>query len=361
MVSRYRPEREVGMMAASPEMFGQGAYRYRVVEGWERLPAGWAHTDVAGVATDAEDMVYLYTRGTPRVIVYDRDGRFLRSWGEGLFHDRPNGSAHGITIGPDGAVWCVDDGNHTVKKFTPEGHLLLTIGTEGIPSDTGYIGPRPGISGSTLLDSIARGGPPFNRPTNLAFAPGGPHADFYVSDGYGNARVHRFAADGTLKQSWGEPGLGPGQFNLPHGIAVHPDGRVFVADRENDRIQIFSPNGEFLAEWLDTQRPTQLQIDAEGTVYVAELWRRVGEVSQRLGRNEVDAPARISILSSDGSVLSRWGGPNRCDPGMLCAPHSLALDSEGSLYVGEVTYTFGVSRGDTPADCHTFQKFARVR
>ncbi len=337
--------------------FGQGDYRYSVVEGWEQLPAGWQHADVAGVATDAEDRVYLFCRDTPRVIVYDRDGRFLRSWGEGLFHDRPEGSAHGITVGPDGSVWCVDDGNHTIKKFTPDGALLLTLGTPGVPSDTGYVGPQPGVSGSTILGTITHGGPPFNRPTNLAFAPSG---DFYVSDGYGNARVHRFSADGTLIQSWGEPGTGPGQFMLPHGIAVHPDGRVFVADRENDRIQIFSADGTYLEEWHDTQRPTQLQITADGTVYVAELWRRVGEVSQRHGTATADAPGRISVLASDGTVLSRWGGPNRCDPGMLCAPHSLALDSRGDLYVGEVTYTFGVSRGDTPADCHTFQKFARA-
>jgi sugar lactone lactonase YvrE len=338
------------------ETFGSGAFRYTVVGGWEQLPAGWKHADVAGVATDAEDRVYLYTRSIPRVIIYNADGTFVKSWGEGLFHDKPAGSAHGITIGPDGAVWCVDDGNHTVKKFTPDGDLLLTIGNEGVPSDTGYVGPQPGISGSTLLDSI-KGGPPFNRPTNLAFSPSG---EFYVSDGYGNCKVHRYSTDGALLQSWGEPGLGDGQFKLPHGIAVHPDGRVFVADRENDRIQIFTADGKYLETWNDTQRPTQLQIDSEGVVYVAELWRRVGEVSQRLGRNEVDAPARVSVLAPDGSVLSRWGGPNRCDPGMLCAPHSLALDSRGDLYVGEVTYTFGVSRGDTPADCHTFQKFARV-
>ena len=340
------------------QTFGSGDYRYTLVEGWEQLPSGWAHLDVAGVATDSEDRVYLYTRGAPRVIVYDRDGRFLTSWGEDQFRDRPEGSAHGITVGPDGAVWCVDDGNHTVKKFSPDGELLLTLGTPGVPSDTGYVGPQPGISGSTLLDSITHGGPPFNRPTNLAF---GPNGHFYVSDGYGNARVHRFAPDGELVHSWGEPGPGPGQFNLPHGIAVHPDGRVFVADRENDRIQIFSPDGEYLDEWLDTQRPTQLQIGSDGVVHVAELWRRVGEASQRLGRAEVDYPARLSVLAPDGKVLSRWGGPNPCDPGMLCAPHSLALDSRGDLYVGEVTYTFAVSRGVAPPDCHTFQKFARAR
>src|SRR5262249_5651506 len=161
----------------------------------------------------------------------------------------------------------VDDGNHTVRKFTPQGELLLTLGTAGVPSDTGYVGPQPGISGSTLLGTIKRGGPPFNCPTNLAFAPNG---EFYVSDGYGNARVHRFTPDGTLLQSWGEPGAEPGQFNLPHGIAVHPDQRVFVADRENDRIQIFSPDGGFLDQWLDVQRPTQLLIGADGVVHVAE-------------------------------------------------------------------------------------------
>jgi sugar lactone lactonase YvrE len=335
------------------QTFGSGDYRYTLVEGWEQLPAGWAHADVAGVDTDAEDRVYLYTRRTPRVIVYDRGGRFLKSWGEQEFSERP----HGITIAPDGAVWCVDDADHTVKKFTPDGERLLTIGTSRTPSDTGYIGPQPGVSGSTLLASI-RGGPPFNRPTNLAV---GTNGDLYVSDGYGNCKVHRFSPDGELKQSWGEPGTGPGEFNLVHGIAAHPDGRIFVADRENDRIQIFSLDGEYLDQWQDTQRPTQLQIGPDGVVYVAELWRRAGEVSQRLGKAEVDYPGRVSVLAPDGSVLARWGGPNRCDPGMLCAPHTIAIDSHGDLYVGEVTWTFGVSRGDVPEDCHTFQKFARVR
>lgn len=334
--------------------FGTGDYRYTLVEGWEQLPRGWTHADVAGVATDAEDHVYLYTRGPSRVVVYDRDGRFLRAWGDQEFSDRP----HGITIATDGSVWCVDDADHTVKKLTPHGERLLTLGTSRTPSETGYIGPQPGISGSTLLNSITRGGPPFNRPTNLAI---GPNGDLYVSDGYGNARVHRFSPDGELLQSWGEPGTDTGQFNLPHGIAVHLDGRVFVADRENDRIQIFSPDGEYLDQWLDTQRPTQLQIGPDGVVYVAELWRRVGETSQRLGRAETDAPGRVSVLAPDGSVLARWGGPRMCDPGMFCAPHSLAIDSRGDIYVGEVTYTFAVSRGVAPPECHTFQKFARVR
>ena len=121
---------------------------------------------------------------------------------EGLFTNR----THGLTVGAD-AVYCADDGDHTVRKFSSDGTLLLTIGTAGVASDSGYDGK------STA--SIQRGAPPFNRPTNVAVAPSG---DLYVSDGYGNARVHRFSADGKLIQSWGEPGLAPGQFNLPHGI-----------------------------------------------------------------------------------------------------------------------------------------------
>ena len=167
--------------------------------------------------------------------------------------------------------------------------------------------------------------------------------------------------DGTLVQSWGEPGTGPGQFNLPHGIAVHPDGRVFVADRENDRIQIFSAEGEYLDQWLDTQRPTQLQIGSDGVVHVAELWRRVGEVSLRLGRAEIDYPARVSVLAPDGGVLRAGAARIAATRGCSARPTAWRSTVVATCTSGEVTYTFGVSRGDTPADCHTFQKFARVR
>src|SRR5205823_7214544 len=163
----------------------------------------------------------------------------------------------------DDSVYCVDDAGHSVRKFTPEGKLLLQIGPAGTPSDTGYDGAN--------VASVARAAGPFNRPTNLAVAPNG---DLYVSDGYGNARVHRFSPGGELRRSWGEPGSGPGQFMIPHGVTVHPDGRVFVCDRENDRIQIFSPDGEFLAEWTEVQRPTKLVFDMRGVAIVAELtWR----------------------------------------------------------------------------------------
>ena len=166
------------------------------------------------------------------MIALDRDGNCLGSWGDGRLS-----SAHGITIGPDDLLYVTDRDQHPVRKFTPDGRLLMTLGTPHVPSDTG--------SSNVRYRDIQRAAGPFNCPTNLAIAPNG---DLYVSDGYGNCRVHRFAADRTLKQSWGAPGTGPGEFHLVHGIAALGDGRVFVCDRENDRVQVFSPEGEYLSE-----------------------------------------------------------------------------------------------------------------
>jgi hypothetical protein len=319
----------------------EGKRVYAVVEGWEHLPAGFTHDDVVGIGIDSGDRVYLLTRGPARVIVYERDGAFVGSWGEGLFTER----THGLTIGPDDTVHVVDEGNEVVYVCSTDGQVRQTIGTPGVASDTGYDGS---------LASIVRGGPPFNRPTNLAVAPTG---DLYVTDGYGNARVHRFAPDGTLIQSWGEPGAGPGQFNLPHGIAITADGLVLVADRENDRVQHFTLDGQYLTEWTDIQRPTNVAIGPDGLFYVSELWWRVGQTSMRHGEITVSRPGRVSVLDRQGGVVARWGGPEPCAPGSFCAPHDIAVDSRGDVYVGEVTGTFGVRPGLVPSDCHTFQKF----
>jgi DNA-binding beta-propeller fold protein YncE len=325
-------------------MVQTGALSYEVVEDWEQMPDGMTHPDVAGVAVDSQDRVYLICRGDHPIMVYERDGTFVKSWGQGLFTLR----THGITVGPDDLLYCTDDGDHTVRKFTPDGQLLLTLGTSGVASDTGY------VHGD--LNSITHGGPPFNRPTNLAVAPNG---ELYVSDGYGNARIHRFTASGELVQSWGQPGIEPGQFHLPHGIAVDRDGRVLVADRENDRVQVFSPEGEFLAMWSDVQRPTQIIIDPEDRLYVSELWWHAGQYSYAHGKIEQSRPGRVSVFDRDGNVLARWGGPDACAPGSFVAPHGLSVDSHGDVYVAEVTWTFAVSRGLAPPDCHTLQKFAR--
>jgi DNA-binding beta-propeller fold protein YncE len=319
------------------------ALSYGVVEGWEQLPTGYEHRDVAGVAVDQEDRVFLICRGDHPIIIYDRKGNYLGTWGQGLFTYR----THGITIDPDGMLYCTDDGNHTIRKFTPDGKLLMTMGIMNTASDTGYDGKN------TLTATRPAG--PFNRPTNLAV---GPQGDLFVSDGYGNCRVHRFSPTGELKRSWGTPGGGPGEFYLPHGIAVAADGRVFVCDRENDRIQIFSPDGEYLTEWTDTQRPTHVVFDAQGRAHVSELWWHTGQVSGRHGAIKDARYGRVSVYDRDGKVLARWGSADATAPGSFAAPHGLAVDSRGDIYVSEVTWTFAVSRGHVPADCHTFQKFA---
>jgi DNA-binding beta-propeller fold protein YncE len=297
------------------------------------------------VATDSQDRVFVFNRGEHPVIIYDRDGQFVGSWGEGLF-TRP----HGITIHDD-VVYCADDTDHTVRALTLDGQVLWTLGTLNQPSDTGY-----SPVGRANLTSIKRGGGPFNRPTRLAVAPNG---DMYVSDGYGNARVHRFSADRQLIQSWGEPGTEPGQFNLPHSVWVHTDGRVFVCDRENDRVQIFSPSGELLSIWTDLTRPGDLWIDSAGHVFVGEMAWNLDETHMD-GRPYTEArSAQMSVRDLEGNLLTRWGGDDPCAPGSFASPHGICLDSRGDLYVGEVTHT-ALSRASrwTPA-CHALQKFTR--
>jgi hypothetical protein len=323
---------------------GQGRFRYRVEPSWPAFPAGASDGEAVAVACDARDRVFVFLRGPRPVRVFERDGTFVTAWGEGLFV-RP----HGIFIGPDDTVYCTDDRDHTVRAFTPEGRLLRTLGTSGRPSDTGAT--------SSDYRTIRRAGPPFHYPTNLAL---GPSGDLYVTDGYGNARVHRFAPDGRLLQSWGEPGSGPGQFHLPHGLAVGPDGTVYVADRENSRIQLFSADGAYRGEWTDVARPCQLYIDRDGWVYVAELGFRAGRWPGT-GAAEPGAPGgRVSVFDSAGTRHARWGGDDPCAPGDFFAPHGLWVDSRGDLYVAEVALSAGGSAGLVPASCHTLQKFART-
>lgn len=323
---------------------GSGKFRYRALAQWEKLPAGWSFVEVAGVATDSRDRVYIFNRGEHPLIVFDRDGKFLTSWGEGVFK-----RAHGITIGPDDAVWCTDDVDHTVRKFTTEGKLLLTLGTSGKPSDTGI----DGIDYRT----IKRAGPPFHRPTNIALAKDG---SIYASDGYGNARVHKFSADGKLLFSWGEPGSGPGQFNLPHGIALDDAGRVYVADRENSRVQIFSPDGKFISEWKGLDRPMQVVIDGQDNVFVVGVGWRAGRFPWQEAPPNPPGP-HLSVLNTKGEVLVRWGdGADPTAPGNFFAPHDLWIDSRGDIYVGEVVMSAGGNKGMVPATCHSLQKFVKT-
>jgi streptogramin lyase len=329
--------------ASQNVVVGQGAFRYRVEERWAKFPGDGPAGEAVAVACDSRDRVFVFLRGPRPVQVFEPDGALVATWGEGLFA-RP----HGLYIGPDDTVYCADDFDHTVRAFSPEGRLNLTLGSSGRPSDTGAT--------STDYRTVRRAGPPFHFPTNLAV---GPTGDLYVTDGYGNARVHRFAPDGRLLVSWGEPGSGPGQFHLPHGIAVDGDGTVYVADRENSRVQLFTAEGAYRGEWADVARPCQVFIDRrQGRVYVAELGHRAGRWSGT-GPAPAGAPGgRVSVFDRSGALLARWGGGEApCAPGDFFAPHGIWVDSRGDVYVAEVALSAGGRTGVVPASCHTLQKF----
>ncbi len=324
-------------------ILGGGEFLYEVDPAWPQMPEGWSFLEVAGVATDSQDRVYVFNRGEHPVMVFQADGKFLSSWGEGEFV-RP----HGIWIGPDDAVYLTDDLGHTVTKYTVAGEPLMTLGTRGVPSDTGVE--------NFDYRTIKQAAGPFHYPTNLVLNSQG---EMYISDGYGNARVHKFSPKGSLLFSWGELGDGPGQFHLPHGIAVDSIGRVFVADRENDRLQVFSPDGEFLEAWTSVVRPCQVFIDARDNVFVAEVGRRVGLFPWMTADLSVTG-GRVSVFNIDGELQATWGGGEHpAEPGDFYAPHDICVDSRGSVYVGEVTWSAGGNKGLAPQDCPTLQKFFR--
>ena len=316
---------------------GNNEFAYRVVEDWAKLPKNWSLLDVAGVTVDSKDRVFIFDRGSHPLMIFDRDGNLLKSWGEGMFT-----TPHAVRIGPDGMVYCVDSGDHTVRKVTPDGDVLLTLGRKNRPSVTGAVGND--------FRTIKRASGPFNHPTDIAF---GSSGELYVSDGYGNARIHKFSSEGELLHSWGEPGSRAGQFHLPHSVLVDR-GRILVADRENSRIQIFTLDGEFLDEWRDVRRPNHL-FGYDGAIYVAELGFLAGlfpGMSTPKGRDPV---ARVTLRSLEGNVVSGWGGENGCEPGSFFAPHAICVDSRGDIYVGEVVSTTHAPRG-----CHPLQKFVRI-
>ncbi len=315
---------------------------YTVDPNWPAIPDGWDLVETVGVASDSKDRVYVFNRGEHPVIVFERDGTFITSWGEGEFERE-----HGIHIGPDDTVYLTDDLDHTVHKYTTDGKRFATFGESGKPSDTGVE--------NMDYRTIKHGAGQFNQPTNIALTPEG---EMYVTDGYGNARVHKFSAAGNLLFSWGEPGDGPGQFNLPHGIAIDSQGIVYVADRENDRLQLFEPDGRFISEWTQVSRPAQVFIDPQDRIYVAEIGWRVGLFA---GVEPVDpGGAYACILDREGNVLDRWGGSeNPCAPGDFYAPHDIWVDRFGDVYVSEVTWSAGGRKGEIPRDCPSLQKFIR--
>ena len=314
---------------------GDGDYRYRVVENWAKLPDGWEFRDVAGVGVDSKNQVYVFNRGEHPMMVFDSDGNFLRAWGEGLFS-----RAHGLHAGPDDALYCTDDGDHTVRKITTEGKVLLEIGVPGEPA--------PYMSGE-----------PFHRCTHTALS---PDNHIFVSDGYGNARVHKYSPDGKLVLSWGEPGSGPGQFNIVHNIVADDDGWIYGADRENHRVQVFNGDGKYETQWNNLHRPCGLFMPRGKCphCYIGELGpgMPVNRAMPNLG-------PRLSIVSNEGKLIARLGGEDGLvnEPGKFMDPHGMAVDGRGDIYVGEVSYTnWPASFGDQPVPklLHTLKKLEKI-
>ena len=315
---------------------GNEAYRYRVEDDWAKLPDGWSFNEVGSVGVDGRDNVYVFSRSAHPLIVFDRDGNFLRSWGEGVFV-RP----HGVFMGPDDTIYLTDDGDHTVRQFTLDGKLLMTIGNPQKPA--------PYMSGDM-----------FNRCTHTALSPEG---DLYVSDGYGNARVHKFAPDGKWLLSWGASGTEPGQFNLPHNICCDGDGWVYVADRENHRVQVFDGKGKYETQWNNLHRPSAMYM-APGkrcpVCYIGEC----GPVMS-VNRRAPNLGPRLSIVDNQGKLLARIGDIHAGNaPGQFISPHGLAVDSRGDLYVGEVSVTAWPNLYPDvppPANLRSLQKLTRIQ
>ena len=269
---------------------GTGQYTYDVIENWGKLPQGWNWGWVTAAAVDSQDRVYVFKREGPPILVFDPEGNFLSSWGDGAII-----FGHGIHIGRDDVVYLADRNDQVAMKFTLDGKLLQILGTRGQYSDTGC---------EELEGEVLRAAGPFNMPTGVAPSPSG---DMYISDGYRNCRVHRFSSDGKLISSWGEPGkTAPNEFNVPHDLWVDRQGVVYVCDRDNDRVQVFSATGEFMAMWTDMYRPMSIYMDANEIVYVTE-----------------QAP-RLSIWDKQGNLLARLDAP---------LAHGLFGDSRGDLYL----------------------------
>ncbi len=297
------------MSAAAPKGY------HRVVHGWPVMPDGRVLGQAAGVAVDRHGNVFVFHRagrswGTklkldpidkPTIAVFrGRSGQMLREWGANLF-----AMPHGITIDHDDNVWVTDVALNQVFKFSPSGKLLLTVGTRG---------------------AAGTDGTHFDKPTDVAVLADG---SFYVSDGYGNSRIAKFDSHGKFEFQWGKPGKGEGEFNIPHGIVIDARGRVYVADRENDRVQVFDERGKFLAQWKSTSigRPYGIALLRGNQIAIADGGEQPESGPDRSG---------VSILDLNGHVTERFGRFGLYD-GQFWGAHDLATNSAGDIYVVDIS------------------------
>ncbi len=294
---------------------------YSVVHGWPVLPDGMVLGQVSGVAVDSHNHVFVFHRAenswaadkthpitAPTILCFDgASGKLLSSWGENRFLE-----PHGLRVDAHDNVWVTDRALQQVFKFSHDGKLLLTIGTERVAG----------------VDATH-----FDKPTDIAFTPDG---SLYVGDGYGNNRVAKFSSDGKFLFDWGHKGQGPGEFDLPHSVAVDAQGNVYVADRNNARIQVFDGNGKFLKAWKSPElgRPWSLTIGPDNLLYVVDG-----------GDLKPAGPDRGRLLKLDlsGKILAQWSRFGNYD-GQIYWGHDLAVGKDGAVYVGDVYHGMRVQK-----------------
>jgi DNA-binding beta-propeller fold protein YncE len=255
-----------------------------VSRGFVQFPAEIEVGAVSAVAVDKEDNVYVLQRAKEPLLMFDKDGEFIRAWGAGLFK-----VPHGLRVDKEGHIWTTDNGNHVLRKFDREGKLLATLGTEG----------KPGSGESA-----------FRAPDDLVFDSLG---NLYVADS-GNSRIVKLTADGKFLMQWGSKGQKSGQFATAHSLAIDAQDRLYVGDRGNKRIQLFDTQGKHLATWDGFGNPFGLVI-----------------VGDELLASEGDIHKIFRLSLKDGRITNSWGNPDT-----LKLPHLMALDSRGTLYVAEV-------------------------
>lgn len=295
---------------AQPSLIQQGDNIHYVVDTtWPKKPDRFKWAQMAGIAVDKQDQIYIFTRSQPTVQVYKTDGTMLRAW----YMEDSSGS-HFIRIGPDGNIWTANISEHVVRKYSPKGKLLLTLG-------------EPGIAGTDKGH--------FDKPTDMAILPSG---DIFVSDGYGNRRVVHFDANGKYVNQWGQEGDGPGQFALPHSIIADSHDRLYVADRENARVQVFDTKGKLLYVWADVVTPWGLCMMKND-----EIWACGSSVKKDDNGKCIVLPPPDEVLVKldiEGKVLSRITLEKTTTPpgksGELDWVHAIAFDSKGNLYLGDI-------------------------
>jgi len=260
----------------SAARIGSGHYLFERVDDWDKEHRA-SFGVVSSVAVDSDQRVRVWHRGADPLLSLDSDGKRVGAWGAGLVRD-----PHGIFAVEDGSIWLVDRDAHEVLCLGRDGRVGLRLGQRDSPAHNA----------------------PFSHPADVALSKSG---EIFVADGYGNSLVHRFTSTGKHILSWGGPGSLAGQFRVPHGVWVDSQDVVYVADRENNRVQCFTTGGIFIDQWTDFYRPTDVFMDAEGIIYVT------------------DHVARLTVLDRGGHILARGRLGDR--------PHSLWGDRKGNLYI----------------------------